>query len=60
VATAYGILDGAEIRVEQGRIAAIKPLADASDAVDLAGGWVLPGFIDTQVNGGGGVRCSTT
>lgn len=23
--------------------------------IDLAGGWLLPGFIDTQVNGGGGV-----
>lgn len=55
VATASGVLDGAEIRVEQGRIASIAPLSDASDAVDLAGGWVLPGFIDTQVNGGGGV-----
>src|SRR5439155_22863219 len=33
----------------------ISPLTDASDAVDLGGGWVLPGFIDTQVNVGGGV-----
>jgi len=55
VATASGVLNGAEIRVEQGRIAAIAPLTDSSDAIDLAGGWVLPGFIDTQVNGGGGV-----
>jgi len=55
VAAASGVLDGAEIRVEQGRIASIGPLSDASGAVDLAGGWVLPGFIDTQVNGGGGV-----
>lgn len=23
--------------------------------IDLGGGWLLPGFIDTQVNGGGGV-----
>lgn len=28
--------------------------ADAT-RIDLAGGWLLPGFIDTQVNGGGGV-----
>ena len=55
VATASGVLDSAEIRVELGRIASIAPLDDASGAVDLAGGWVLPGFIDTQVNGGGGV-----
>ena len=25
------------------------------EIVDLDGGWLLPGFIDTQVNGGGGV-----
>ena len=25
------------------------------DAIDLGGGYLLPGFIDTQVNGGGGV-----
>jgi N-acetylglucosamine-6-phosphate deacetylase len=55
VATASGVLDGAEIRVEQGRISSIAPLTDTPGAVDLAGGWVLPGFIDTQVNGGGGV-----
>ena len=55
IATATGVLEGAEIRVEEGRIREIRPLTDASGAVDLAGGWVLPGFIDTQVNGGGGV-----
>lgn len=47
---------GVEIAVEDQRIAAIRPLAaDAGDAVDLAGGWIMPGFVDTQVNGGGGV-----
>lgn len=29
--------------------------ADADAAIDLDGGWLVPGFIDTQVNGGGGV-----
>ncbi len=47
---------GAEIVVTGDRIASIRPLDDgARDCVDLAGGWVMPGFIDTQVNGGGGV-----
>ncbi len=47
---------GAEIVVTGDRIASIRPLDDgAGDCVDLAGGWVMPGFIDTQVNGGGGV-----
>jgi N-acetylglucosamine-6-phosphate deacetylase len=55
VATAAGVVDAAEIRVDKGRIVSIDPLSDATGAIDLAGGWVLPGFIDTQVNGGGGV-----
>ena len=55
IATGDGLLSDAEICVEFGRIAAIRPLRDKRDAVDLAGGWVLPGFIDVQVNGGGGV-----
>ena len=47
---------GVEIAVAGDRIAALRPLtADARDAIDLAGGWIMPGFVDTQVNGGGGV-----
>ncbi len=60
VATASGVLNEAEIRVERGRIAAITPLTGTAEALDLAGGWVLPGFIDTQVNGGGGVLFNDT
>lgn len=55
VATAAGVVAAAEIEVARDRIVAIRPLADSADAHDLAGGWVLPGFVDTQVNGGGGV-----
>ncbi|WP_033922175.1 N-acetylglucosamine-6-phosphate deacetylase [Sphingomonas sp. 37zxx] len=47
---------GAEIEVVDGRVAALTPLADGSTGgIDLAGGWLMPGFVDTQVNGGGGV-----
>ena len=42
-----------------GDIAALVPAGEArtqADEVDdLAGGWLAPGFIDAQVNGGGGV-----
>jgi N-acetylglucosamine-6-phosphate deacetylase len=33
----------------------IVEAADRAEIVDLDGGYLLPGFIDTQVNGGGGV-----
>lgn len=55
IATSSGVLKSAEICVERDRIVSIAALADGARAVDLAGGWLLPGFIDTQVNGGGGV-----
>ena len=56
VVVADAVWRGAEIVVTGDRIAAIRPLdAQAQDAIDLDGGWVMPGFIDTQVNGGGGV-----
>ena len=42
-----------------GDIAALVPAGQArvqaGEVHDLGGGWLLPGFIDAQVNGGGGV-----
>jgi N-acetylglucosamine-6-phosphate deacetylase len=46
------------VLVTDGRISGVVPLADVpADATrrDLDGGLLAPGFIDTQVNGGGGV-----
>lgn len=43
------------VTVEQGRIAAIAGGTEADEVIDLEGGWLLPGFVDVQVNGGGGV-----
>ncbi|GAB3512174.1 N-acetylglucosamine-6-phosphate deacetylase [Pseudoxanthomonas daejeonensis] len=44
---------------DAGGIAALVPAGQArvqaSEVHDLEGGWLLPGFIDAQVNGGGGV-----
>jgi len=44
---------------DDGRIAALVPAGQARVQVghihDLGGGYLLPGFIDAQVNGGGGV-----
>lgn len=58
ILTPAGLISGQAVLVERGRIAAIvaEP-AVPTDAtlVDLAGGTLVPGFIDVQVNGGGGV-----
>lgn len=54
-----GFADGPAVLVEGDRISAIvdagDPRALASSPVDLAGRQLLPGFLDVQVNGGGGV-----
>ncbi len=53
------VLEGARIAaIETGSDLGVGP-ASASHALDLEGGWLLPGFIDTQVNGGGGVLFNT-
>jgi N-acetylglucosamine-6-phosphate deacetylase len=65
------ILAGDEFRddlavvIEAGRITALlsdaaPQLGTADEQVDLGGGWLLPGFIDAQVNGGGGVLFNNT
>lgn len=55
-------VDGMTVRIEDGRIAAVATdLRDATAHVhDLAGAWLMPGFIDCQVNGGGGVLFNGT
>ena len=52
---------GAALVVEEGRVAAIVPADEAPgpapgvERVLLGGGVIAPGFVDLQVNGGGGV-----
>lgn len=51
--------DDVAVVIEDDRIVAVVAADDAAVAaadeqVDLAGGWLMPGFIDAQVNGGGG------
>ncbi|MDB5475640.1 MAG: N-acetylglucosamine-6-phosphate deacetylase [Phenylobacterium sp.] len=58
VLTDAGLEEGLAVRLSGGRIAAVGPAAEIADDAqprDLAGGLLLPGFIDLQVNGGGGV-----
>ena len=57
VALPDGAVDAADIVVFDGAVTAVTATADAPAGreIDLGGGWLLPGFVDTQVNGGGGV-----
>ena len=54
-----GLVTGRVVLVGEGRILAITnpddPRCRAAASRDLEGGLLLPGFIDVQVNGGGGV-----
>lgn len=54
--------EAATVVIEAGRIAAVRsPQAQgAGERVDLQGRYLLPGFIDTQVNGGGGALFNTS
>lgn len=54
VVTPEGTLDNAWVKVEDGRIAAIGEGGTPLATVDLRAEWLLPGFIDLHVHGGGG------
>ena len=63
VLTSEGFVTGLAVVMHEGRIADLV----ANDAIpgdaaphDLHGAWLLPGFIDAQVNGGGGVLFNNT
>ena len=49
-----GAFTDAVVRIEAGLIAEVGELPAEADEHDLGGGYLVPGFIDIQVNGGGG------
>jgi len=56
ILTERGVVSGNAVLVENGRVGEIVATAPKGAAIfDLEGGLLLPGFIDVQVNGGGGV-----
>jgi N-acetylglucosamine-6-phosphate deacetylase len=54
VVVADGVLDDAWVEVVDGRIARVETSPAPPGGSDLGGGWLLPGFIDLHVHGGGG------
>ena len=62
VVTPDGILEGAWVHLADGEIASVgfgRPAIDAP-VVDLQGAWLLPGFVDVHMHGGGGHSVSTS
>ena len=58
ILTGAGIVEGQALAIRDGRIEGVIAAADIPAGArrhDLDGGLLVPGFIDTQVNGGGGV-----
>ena len=52
------LLDGHRLRTEDGHVTEVGPAGDIGTedrVVDLGGDIVAPGFVDLQVNGGGGI-----
>jgi N-acetylglucosamine-6-phosphate deacetylase len=54
VVTPDGVLDDGWVEVVDGRLAAVSSGRAPAGAEDLGGGWLLPGFVDVHVHGGGG------
>jgi len=60
VTAAHGVLDDAVLVVAGGDIIGIESAAAEAPAEQEVDGWVVPGFVDTHVHGGGGASYATT
>ena len=64
IVTPGAVIDG-EIVIRAGRILSVGPSPSPGAAVpraeliDLGSDWIVPGFIDGHVHGGGGAQCNT-
>jgi N-acetylglucosamine-6-phosphate deacetylase len=60
VVTPGGVLDPGWVEVGGDRIVGVGAGSGRSGGMDLGGGWLLPGFIDLHVHGGGGHDFTTS
>ena len=60
VVAADGVVTDGHVAVDGGRIAAVGAGAGGGPAdIDADGGWIVPGFIDVQINGAHGIDVTT-
>ena len=59
VVTPDGVIDDGEVTIEEGRIAAVGRPSHGERAAPDGVGWILPGFVDLHVHGGGGHTFTT-
>lgn len=55
IVTPEAVCDRLAMAIEDAQISGMDADAEHAAALDLEGGWLVPGFVDTQVNGGGDV-----
>ncbi|WP_375423463.1 N-acetylglucosamine-6-phosphate deacetylase [uncultured Friedmanniella sp.] len=55
-----GAASGVLLEVANGRFVTVSPASDPVEGVERLEGWVVPGFVDTHVHGGGGHDYATT
>lgn len=55
-----GAATGVLLEVEDGRLVTVSPATRPVEGVQRVDGWVVPGFVDTHVHGGGGHDYATT
>src|SRR5207248_4186536 len=55
-----GTISG-EVVVEDARIASVGPASNGREQlIELGDRWLVPGYIDVHVHGGGGAQCNTS
>jgi N-acetylglucosamine-6-phosphate deacetylase len=59
IVTPDGVVDDGYLRIDGDRIAAVGAGRPADDGQRIDGAWIVPGFVDIHVHGGGGYTFTT-